>query len=182
MVRTWQQTQAGNSSTSPAHRQGEVKYFEHSVDDTGWQGEGNRSILHRTSVAKTGGRLWTVAVATEWFHLPAIKMALRLTCMAAITPLGSHKTGWSQTAATSSPRISGLPIHSISNLNPRDYHVWGKWWSLTLSCSQSQKTISELKDALQLIWSSAEIQLITLQWKTSLQLCVGHRQRWTFWT
>ena len=50
------------------------------------------------------------------------------------------------------------PIHlyiGSSDIRLVDYHVWGGGcWSLTISCSQSQKIIRELKDIQQLVWSA----------------------------
>jgi len=69
------------------------------------------------------------------------KTALRLTRHAS----HSHRTGCSQTAVTSSTRMSAPPP-SLPGLNTLDYHVWGQCWSLIISCGQSQKSNFELKE------------------------------------
>ena len=42
-----------------------------------------------------------------------------------------------------------------SDLNLLDYHVWEQCWSFIARSNQSQKTVSEFKDALQLVWSAS---------------------------
>jgi len=101
----------------------------------GWEGEGNRSALPRKTVVKTGGILWTVA--TEWFHLTARQLS------------GLHHAAgviqdWVKSNCSDFiTKDKLLPVHSISVDWIITFGV--KCWSLTISCSQSQKEFPSWK-------------------------------------
>jgi len=57
----------------------------------------------------------------------------------------------SQIAVTLLPIMSGPQFTRPQSL---DYHTWGPCWSVITSCNRTQKTVPELKDAPQLLWSA----------------------------
>ena len=136
----------------------------------GWEGEGNRSILPRKIVAKTGGRWWTVLPQNGFIlqqdDSPAYSARvtedwLKSNCSDFITKDKCLQFTRSQS--------TGLPR---------------KCWNLTISCSQtfpSWKTHCNWSDLLR-------NPLTTLQWKTAASdLCTGqcrggHFEHKTWWS
>jgi len=131
----------------------------------GWEGEGNRSILPRKIVAKTGGRWWTVLPQNGFIFQqddsPAYSARvtedwLKLNCSDFIT------------------KDKCRPIHPISI----------QWITTKMlgSYHKLQPNIPELKDALQLIWSAQKSIDNAAVEDCRKRLVYRPVPWWTFWT
>jgi len=76
-------------------------------------------------------------------------------------------------------RRGSMAPNSSSDLNPLNYHVWGKWWSLMTSCNQRQKQFPSKK--MHRSWFGLPYKQSTVSWKTSASDCKRVGQWWKFW-
>ena len=92
------------------------------------------------------------------------------------TQLVPHRTGSEPTAMISVPKAWDQWPRNLPNLNPLDYHVWGRYLEAYHKRHPKPKTIAEPKEVLQVTWDSLpqgpSRQSCQSNWRPVLQLRV----------